>query len=299
MPAATARYRGRFAPSPTGPLHLGSLIAALASYLDARNAGGQWLLRMEDLDPPREEAGAAEAILASLERHSLHWDGDVMWQGQRAAAYDRALAQVENHGSLLECVCTRAELGPDGACDGRCAARPRDNDTPRALRVRVPRDTVIHFHDRLQGPQSLDLGAALPDFTLRRKDGLYAYQLAVVVDDAAQGITHVVRGSDLLDSTFRQAFLQRMLGLPQPDYCHIPVITTQAGQKFSKQNQAPPLDDARAGCNLRLALRFLGQASPPARLGPRELLAFATEHWSPGRVPVGMQRPAADIGLKD
>ncbi len=299
MPTHTAKYRGRFAPSPTGPLHLGSLIAALASYLDARHAGGEWLVRMEDLDPPREEPGAATAILESLERHGMTWDDAVMWQGERGDAYAQALAQLTRENKLFECLCTRAELGPDGACAGRCASKPRDNNTPRALRVRVPEATVVEFNDRLQGTQTLNLGAMLPDFTLRRKDGLFAYQLAVVVDDAAQGITHIVRGSDLLDSTFRQVCLQRELHLPQPDYCHIPVITTQAGQKFSKQNQAPPLDSTRAGCNLRLALRFLGQTSPPARLPLKDILRFATEHWSLAQIPNGMERPAAAIGLKD
>ena len=298
MPANTAKYRGRFAPSPTGPLHLGSLIAGLASYLDARHSGGEWLVRMEDLDPPREEPGAADAILDSLEQHGLAWDGPVLWQGKRGAAYAQALAQLTQSNRLFECVCTRAELGPDGACAGRCQGKPRDINTPRALRVRVAADTVVTFNDRLQGAQTLDLGAELPDFTLRMKDGLFAYQLAVVVDDAAQGITHIVRGSDLLDSTFRQICLQRELGLPEPDYCHIPVITTQAGQKFSKQNQAPPLDNTRAGCNLRLALRFLGQTSPPARISLQDVLSFATEHWSLEQIPDGMDRSAAAIGLK-
>ncbi len=254
---------------------------------------------MEDLDPPREEQGAAAAILDSLERHGLHWDGDVLWQGTRGAAYDKALAQLQGSGRLFPCVCTRAELGPDGSCDGRCANREREKDTPCALRVRVAADTLIRFTDRLQGEQALKLGATLHDFVLRRKDGLYAYQLAVVVDDAAQGVTHIVRGSDLLDSTFRQVYLQRELGLAQPDYCHIPVITTHTGQKFSKQNQAPPLDSGRAGCNLRLALRFLGQPPPPARLGVRDILDHATEHWSLAHVPRGMDRSAASIGLKD
>jgi len=299
VPAHTASYRGRFAPSPTGPLHLGSLIAALASYLDARHHNGEWLVRMEDLDPPREEPGAAAAILRSLEQHGLNWDGTVMWQGARGSAYTQALEQLRREGMLFDCVCTRAELGPDGACAGRCAKQPRDDCTARALRVRVPAGTVIQFDDRLQGPQTTDLGAALPDFTLRRKDGLYAYQLAVVVDDAAQDITHIVRGSDLLDSTFRQISLQRALGLPQPDYCHIPVITTRAGQKFSKQNQAPALDGARAGCNLRLALRFLGQEPPPARLSTREILDHAAQHWSLSRIPGGMAQPAESIGLKN
>ncbi|NND69581.1 MAG: tRNA glutamyl-Q(34) synthetase GluQRS, partial [Halioglobus sp.] len=189
MPANTSNYRGRFAPSPTGPLHLGSLIAALASYLDARHHGGEWLVRMEDLDPPRAEPGAAAAILEGLEKHGLDWDGTVLWQGERDSAYNEALDRLSREGKLFDCICTRAELGPDGVCAGRCAQQPRGDNAARALRLRVPPGTVIQFVDRLQGRQAMDLDAALPDFTLRRKDGLYAYQLAVVVDDAAQGIT--------------------------------------------------------------------------------------------------------------
>lgn len=292
-------YRGRFAPSPTGPLHLGSLIAAVASYLDARHHGGRWLVRMEDLDPPREEAGAADRILDSLQRHGLAWDEDVLYQGARQAAYDLALDRLAAAGKLFHCDCTRAQLGPDGACNGHCAARQQQISGACATRVRVPEDTAVAFVDRLQGPQSEALGRTTPDFILRRKDGLTAYQLAVVVDDAFQGVTHVVRGSDLLDSTPRQIFLQRVLGLPQPSYCHLPVITTSQGQKFSKQNKAQALDDRRANCNLRLALRFLGQPLPPARLRrPAELLAHAARHWSLDAVPRGMAVPAADIGVK-
>lgn len=292
-------YRGRFAPSPTGPLHLGSLIAAVASYLDARHHGGRWLVRMEDLDPPREEAGAADSILASLQHHGLAWDEDVLYQGTRQNAYDAALDQLAAAGRLFHCDCTRARLGPGGACDGHCAARQHDIVGKYATRVHVPPDTGVAFDDRLQGPQAEALGRTTPDFILRRKDGLTAYQLAVVVDDAFQGITHVVRGSDLLDSTPRQIFLQRLLGLPQPAYCHLPVITTAQGQKFSKQNKSQPLDDSRANCNLRLALRFLGQPSPPARLRrPADLLAHAAQRWSLDAVPHGMAVPAADIGVK-
>jgi len=291
-------YRGRFAPSPTGPLHLGSLIAALASYLDARHHQGVWLLRMDDLDPPREEPGAATSILESLEHHGLYWDETVLFQGTRGEAYEAALQQLAGRGHLFQCDCTRAQLGPGGACNGRCEGRQNELAAAHSTRVRVPPATIIHFLDQHQGEQEEALGRNTPDFILRRKDGLTAYQLAVVVDDAFQGITHVVRGADLLDSTPRQLFLQQLLGLPQPHYCHLPVITTAQGQKFSKQNKTPALDNARATCNLRLALRFLGQPSPPAGLrDTRTVLRFASEHWAPAAIPAGLAIAAASIGL--
>ncbi len=298
MPAASPPYRGRFAPSPTGPLHLGSLIAALASYLDARHCGGLWLLRMEDLDPPREEPGAARRILHSLQCHGLHWDGDVLWQGRRDAAYRQALAQLAADDHLFRCDCTRARLGPEGACNGRCAPRQGAVQEPYALRVRVPAQTQVQFDDGLQGHQACSLGEDFPDFAVRRKDGLYAYQLAVVVDDAHQQISHVVRGSDLLDSTPRQIFLQRLLGYSTPQYCHLPVITNDLGQKFSKQNQAPAIDDATPVANLRRALLFLHQSAPPRDLtATKDLLAFAIANWDPGRVPRREGVAAAELGL--
>lgn len=296
MPDCT--YRGRFAPSPTGPLHLGSLIAALASYLDARAAGGHWLLRMEDLDPPREEAGAADSILTSLEQHGLNWDGSVLYQSTRHEAYRAALEELQKDQCLFRCYCTRAQLGPDGACAGRCTHRQEDADTPYALRVRVPGQCTIAFDDQLQGPQYFPLGANTADFVVHRKDGLHAYQLAVVVDDAHQGITQVVRGSDLLDSTPRQIFLQTLLGLFHPDYCHLPVITSRNGKKFSKQNFAPPLADERAADNLRLALAFLVQRTPPEDYQrPEDILDFASLNWSPATIPATLAVPAAQLGL--
>lgn len=300
MPRPEPDYRGRFAPSPTGPLHLGSLIAALASFLDARHRGGNWLLRMEDLDPPREEAGAAQRILNSLQQHGLAWDGDVMWQSDRGNAYDSALQRLADDGHLFHCDCTRAILGPGGACRGRCAGRQQQINGPRSLRVQVPAHCLIEFNDRGQGAQRSSLGEELPDFVLRRKDGLYAYQLAVVVDDAEQDVTDIVRGSDLLDSTPRQIFLQQLLGYPTPDYRHLPVITSGAGQKFSKQNHAPALDDAQAPKNLRLALRFLRQGEPPTRLVTvQQVLAHAVQYWSPDAIPQRMNIDAASIGLRD
>jgi glutamyl-Q tRNA(Asp) synthetase len=291
-------YRGRFAPSPTGPLHLGSLIAAVASYLDARHHGGEWLVRMEDLDPPREEAGAADRILAGLRAHGLHWDGHVRYQSTRAAAYEAVLAKLAAAGHLFRCSCTRAALGPDGACRGDCRMCEPSPDTPVSTRVSVPADCTIVFTDGLQGEQHHRLGETFPDFILKRKDGLAAYQLAVVVDDHDQRITHVVRGADLLDSTPRQVFLQRLLTYPTPAYSHLPIITHRDGRKLSKQNFAPALADDAAPDNLRLALRFLGQAPPPAALTrPAQLLDFAAAHWQPGDIPRALAVAAAELGL--
>jgi glutamyl-Q tRNA(Asp) synthetase len=296
LSGSIAPYRGRFAPSPTGPLHLGSLIAALASYLDAHHYGGAWLVRMEDLDPPREEAGAAERILHSLQRHGLHWDEQVLWQSTRHDAYARALASLAAADKLFCCDCTRARLGPNGACLGDCRLRQGSLASPSATRVTVPTSCRIKFTDQLQGSQQIDLGTELPDFVVKRKDGLNAYQLAVVVDDAAQAISHVVRGSDLLDSTPRQIFLQQLLACPTPQYCHMPVITNKQGQKFSKQNHAPALDDEQATTNLRSALRFLHQSSPPAELvGTEQVLAFAVTHWMPQRIPATLDMPASSL----
>ncbi len=279
-------YRGRFAPSPTGPLHQGSLLAALASFLDARHNGGSWLVRMEDLDPPREEAGAARRILDSLHHHGLHWDGDVLLQSRRGAAYAAALERLAAGGHLFSCDCTRALLGPDGACCGRCRERQGQLVGPTSSRVAVPPDSHIEFTDQIQGVVCTALGAATADFVVQRKDGLYAYQLAVVVDDAWQGISHVVRGSDLLDSTARQIFLQQLLGHPTPRYSHIPVIADGSGQKLSKQNHAPALDDHIAPANLRAALRFLYQQEPPPAVATTgEILTFATRCWTPGNIP--------------
>lgn len=298
MPRASTHYRGRFAPSPTGPLHLGSLIAALASFLDARHCGGQWLVRMEDLDPPREERGAAARILRSLQRHGLCWDEEVLYQSTRATDYTLALNALARAGLLFSCDCTRATLAPDGACSGHCRARQTDIRSPHALRVSISPDCRIQFTDLLQGPRIIALGESLADFVVRRKDGLYAYQLAVVVDDAAQGITHVVRGCDLLDSTPRQILLQQLLSYPTPQYCHLPVITTRQGQKFSKQNRAPALVDDDAAHNLRRALRFLQQREPPAALTTApQVLAFAIEHWELSRVPAVLAITAATLGL--
>lgn len=253
---------------------------------------------MEDLDPPREVPGAADSILRSLECHGLHWDEEVLYQSARRDIYADALQPLANAGVLFACDCSRAVTGPGGSCCGHCRHADTDVTHPFALRVQVPADYSVDFDDRLQGPQHCNLGAQLPDFVVRRKDNLHAYQLAVVVDDHEQRITAVVRGSDLLESTARQIYLQRLLHYPTPAYLHLPVITNAQGQKLSKQNHAPPLADANACDNLRLALRFLRQRAPADELQrPAEILEFATANWNPQRLPAAMARSASEAGL--
>lgn len=260
-------YRGRFAPSPTGPLHFGSLVAAVASYLDARKHQGQWLVRMEDLDKPREQPGAADSILSDLEFFGFEWDGPVMVQSQRTDAYQAALDQLKNKGLVYPCGCSRKEIADsivgtfsgEARYPGTCANGLPAGKTPRAWRVRV----------------NEQLSESVGDFVLLRADGIFAYQLAVVVDDAAQNITDVVRGADLLDSTPRQIYLQQCLGYPTPNYIHVPVILAPDGQKLSKQTGAQALDRKRASSLLWDALAFLRHNPPPE-------LRFASlcELWS-------------------
>ena len=292
MASRPTPYRGRFAPSPTGPLHLGSLVAAVASYLDARHHGGTWLVRMENIDPPREPAGAADAILHSLQQHGLCWDEDILWQGDRSAAYEAALATLGANGHLFQCTCTRRAMGPSGSCAGQCRSRQGALDSPAASRLAVAATTDITFDDIWQGRQHWPLGQSVHDFPVLRKDGLYAYQLAVVVDDAEQGINHVIRGSDLLDSTPRQIYLQDLLGLATPTYGHFPVVLNREGYKLSKQTGALAIDDARASENLRLALDLLRQEAPPVDLEtPEDLLGFAAASWSRAGIPAGLAFP--------
>jgi glutamyl-Q tRNA(Asp) synthetase len=251
---------------------------------------------MEDLDPPREQPGAAQSILHSLQAHNLHWDEEPVWQSKRSQAYDHTLAELHSRQLLFFCNCTRAMLGPQGSCNGRCELQQEDIQPPVSYRLKVKKDSVIRFTDRLQGPMKVHLGRELSDYTVRRKDGLYAYQLAVVVDDAAQGITHIVRGSDLLDSTARQIYLQQQLQAATPTYLHLPVIANEQGQKFSKQNHAPALDDSASCDNLRLALRFLRQAQPPEHAVSNDaILRFAAAHWSPSKLPAVMSIPASTL----
>jgi glutamyl-Q tRNA(Asp) synthetase len=282
-------YRGRFAPSPTGPLHFGSLVAALGSYLDARAHGGTWLVRIEDLDPPREQPGAADDILRTLKALGLHWDEPVLYQHTRLDAYETAIAQLLENGGAFPCACTRSEIADSGLIGAEGVVYPgtcRDGlggKPARAIRARVTTEPV-GFTDRLQGTVSQNLEQEIGDFVIRRADGYFAYQLAVVVDDAFQEITHVVRGADLLISTPRQIHLQHLLGLPTPIYMHLPVAVNAAGEKLSKQTGAQPLSLASPGAALCRALVFLHQ-SPPAQLrtaSPASILEWAVAHWQPG-----------------
>lgn len=263
-------YTGRFAPSPSGPLHAGSLVAALASYLDTRAHHGRWLIRIEDLDTPRTVAGAAESILRTLAAFGMHSDGPVVWQSQRHSLYQAALARLS--AQVYPCGCSRREIADsstsrgssDGASvyPGTCRHGLAAGKLARAWRVRVPDADAaadrIDFTDRWLGPMHQYLSAEAGDFVLKRADGIWAYQLAVVVDDAAQGITHVVRGADLLDSTPRQIYLQRLLGLPTPQYLHVPVVSNADGSKLSKQTGAEALDPAQPLRELMKAAEFLG-----------------------------------------
>ena len=278
-------YRGRFAPSPTGPLHAGSLVAALASWLDARAHRGTWLVRVEDLDPPREEPGAAEDILATLADFGLVSDEPAVWQHERHARYIEALAQLDRSGRIYACQCSRAQIAAAaahlglgaGIYSGTCRDLGLARAPGRALRVRID-DALAEFVDRACGPYSQQLARDVGDFALLRADGLFAYQLAVVVDDAEQRITDVVRGADLLDNTPRQIALQRLLGAPQPRYLHVPVVRAPDGEKLSKQNGATALDRKRVLEELVRAGAHLGTPDfgPDS---PQAFLRLATEWW--------------------
>jgi glutamyl-Q tRNA(Asp) synthetase len=282
-----AGYIGRFAPSPSGPLHFGSLIAAVASYVDARANHGHWLLRMEDLDPAREPPQAAGQILSTLERFGLFWDGSVLYQSQRLTAYADALEQLQQQGLIYPCDCSRQEIRElGGVYNNHCRQRPLAAVAHGALRVCVD-DFTISFDDRIQGLSHQHLLHECGDFVVLRKDGLFAYQLAVVVDDGFQGVTDIVRGSDLLDSTPRQLYLQQSLGYPRPRYAHVPVAANQAGQKLSKQHFARPLDTGAPSRQLIMALAFLGQA-PIVNLeheSVQNILQWAVDHWDIQAVP--------------
>lgn len=285
---SAASYIGRFAPSPTGPLHLGSLFTALASFLDARAVQGRWLVRMEDIDPPREMAGAADSILRTLEHYGLHWDGEVWFQSRRHAEYEAAVQRLLQQQRAFYCTCSRKDLQllQADAYPGTCRHRHVTPPEAFAIRVQVD-DQPVRFDDGLQGHCSFRLDLEGGDFIIKRKDGLYAYHLAVVVDDAAQGISHIVRGIDLLDSTPRHLFLQRMLQLPTPHYAHLPVLVNAQGQKLSKQTfaTAVPLEDPTPW--LFECLRALGQQPPDdLRQASRdELLDWGARHWSLQQVP--------------
>lgn len=284
-------YRGRFAPSPTGHLHFGSLVAAVGSWLCARHAGGAWLLRVEDIDPPREMPGSAESILAALPAFGLVADAPALFQSQRLAAYDAAFEQLKAADLVFPCWCSRNDLAGGLHLDGQCLAPPMAGRTP-AWRLRVP-DTELRFIDALQGPQTQNLRLAAGDFVIRRVEGYYAYQLACVVDDAHQGITQVVRGNDLLDSTPRQIFLQRCLGLPTPGYLHLPLALDDDGRKLSKSERAHPVDPTDPLPALRRALAFLDLPVAPAARKPSALLEHALAEFTPDRLPHCSERAAA------
>ena len=281
----TPSYRGRFAPSPTGPLHLGSLAAALGSWLLARHAGGQWGVRMEDLDPPREVPGAAARQLATLDAFGLRADAAVEWQSQRSDLYQNGLERLLAEGKAFACHCSRSDLAADEGVHHRCTGKAlRPNP---AIRLRVAPGTTISFEDGLQGNITQDVWREVGDFVLKRADGLWAYQLAVVVDDAAQGMTDIVRGADLLDSTPRQILLQQALGLPTPRYLHLPLIVDDGGHKLSKSSEAPAVDADDPLPALHAAWLALGQASSAVgtSFDAPSFLASAKQTFTPDRLP--------------
>jgi glutamyl-Q tRNA(Asp) synthetase len=293
---------GRFAPSPTGPLHFGSLVAALASYCDARARGGRWLVRIEDVDEPRSRAYAERAILAALARYGFRWDGDVVRQSDRKAHYVHALAQLREAGLVYACACTRRDMehAPHNASGeriypGTCRYAAIDPLAPHvAHRVRVD-DAIVEYVDAGQGRQQQDVAREVGDFIVRRADGWFAYQLAVVVDDALQSVTSIVRGADLLPSTPRQIFLQRALGVPTPEYLHVPVAINDAGEKLSKQSGAPPLPDDAVPA-LISAWKFLDQPMPDTPPpSPEAFMAHAIRAWTRGRLPPTAMLPAPRV----
>ncbi len=282
-------YRGRFAPSPTGPLHFGSLVAAVGSYLDAKHHHGIWLVRIEDLDTPRCVPGKADNILHTLAEFGLRSDEPVIYQSQRAAAYGTAFEQLRSAAYLYPCACTRREIADstlhrsdEPIYPGNCRSGLPANRTARSWRVRVDQ-AHINFTDALQGNLAQNLADEAGDFVVKRADGLFAYQLAVVVDDAAQGITNVVRGADLLDSTPRQIYLQRLLGFNTPAYLHLPIAVNEKGEKLSKQTLAKAIESSNATATLFDALLFLRQQPPTGlrHVTVEQLLAWAVENWQP------------------
>ena len=287
LPVVTG-YQGRFAPSPTGPLHFGSLVAAIGSYLEAKANGGQWLVRIEDLDLPRNVPGATVDILQTLEKLGMAWDGEVIYQSQRHHIYQDALDKLKKNQLIYPCVCTRKEVintstpGPSGPIySGTCRNRlNNENQSNSALRVKTE-NRLIKFTDALNGIIHHRIDRDTGDFVLQRADGVFTYQLAVVVDDAAQKITHIVRGADLLDSTPRQIYLQQLLGFTTPTYMHLPIVKNDYGEKLSKQTKAAPIDLSNAVPQLIAAMQFLGQR-PPVEISGGDIHSFwqwAINNW--------------------
>jgi glutamyl-Q tRNA(Asp) synthetase len=285
-------YRGRFAPSPTGELHFGSLIAAVGSYLDAKSNGGEWLVRIEDLDKPREVPAASYKILKSLEVLGMEWDHEVIYQNQRKDIYENVLTVFNKRGLIYPCTCTRKEISNSSIAGisgqiyaGTCRNNLQKDDYLGAIRIKT-NNNIIEFEDTLHGLINQSLQNEIGDFILRRSDKIYAYQLAVVVDDSAQGITNVVRGADLLDSTPRQIYLQKLLGYPTPIYTHLPVAVNNDGEKLSKQTKAAHLDISNPVKQLIEAVNFLGQ-EPPIELLRENLMSFwkwAFINWDPEKI---------------
>ncbi|MGH8218471.1 MAG: tRNA glutamyl-Q(34) synthetase GluQRS [Steroidobacteraceae bacterium] len=300
-PRALAAYIGRFAPSPTGPLHLGSLLAALGSFLDARCHGGRWLVRMEDVDTPRVAPGSADLILRTLEAFGLAWDGEVEYQSRRIERYEAALDALSEQGLTFRCSCSRRELAgaEEHGYPGTCRGGPT-RPGPTAWRFRVDDGEVVRFEDRIQGPQAYAL-RQLGDVIVRRRDGLIAYQLAVTVDDASQAVTDVVRGADLLESTAWQIAIARALGFRLPRFAHLPLVVEPDGSKLAKSRRSAPLDLSCAGAWLAEALRLLEQEPPCelAREPPRIQLDWAVRHFrtAPLLAVRTVRAPEADFAI--
>ena len=296
MPVVPPAYRGRFAPSPSGPLHFGSLIAAVGSYLQAKSQQGQWLVRMEDIDTPRMQTGAADAILRTLERYQLFWDGDVWVQSQRLERYQQVLDLLKQQQLTYACNCSRARIQslPQGY-DGFCRDQHLSGDS-LAWRLKAPA-TATSFTDLLAGEVQVPAALAAEDYILKRRDGLFAYQLVVVVDDLDQGITEVVRGADLLELTTRQQALFQLLGKAAPAYLHLPLAVAEPGFKLSKQNHAPAVDHWPVSETLTAVLRFLGHPPPTELTGAcaSELLNWAITHWQIRQIPSQNEQKATDF----
>lgn len=288
-----SHYIGRFAPSPSGELHFGSLIAALGSYLQARAHNGIWRLRIEDIDPPREVPGAAETILRQLEHYGLYWDGEVLWQSKRHDAYRERLAWLHEQGLCYYCTCTRARIHDlGGIYDGHCRDSHHGTENA-ALRLRQTRP-VLAFNDRLRGSIIADEPLAREDFIIHRRDGLFAYNLAVVVDDHFQGVSEIVRGADLIEPTVRQISLYQHFGWQVPDYIHLPLALNAQGNKLSKQNHAPPLSEGDPRPEIVRALTFLNQdvIEEWQTLNIEDLLKYAVANWRPEQIQHSQMRSA-------
>lgn len=287
---AAKPYRGRFAPSPTGPLHLGSLLAAMGSWLMARQAWGQWLVRIEDIDPLREIDGAAKGQIETLKRFGMESDLPVLWQSTRGERYGEILQKLMDSGHAFHCFCSRKDLLESQGVHRMCITK--NAESKPAVRLRTP-DVTIQFHDLVQGQFSQNLGREVGDFVIKRADGFWAYQLAVVVDDGEQEISHIVRGMDLLESTPRQIYLQRLLGLPTPEYAHLPIVTDASGQKLSKSLAAFPLDHKDPIPAMRMMWKLLGQDTKnwPAAGKPEGLLLQAITRFNATKIPRASQMP--------